>query len=424
MQGRARRGGVAAIAALSGLALLVPITTATAGAEAPTSPGITSSTITVGQIDDLTAPYPGLFKAAEDGTQAYFDYINSTGGVDGRKIELDANDSAFNTGDVVNETTNIANKDFAMVGGYSLLDGAEKPGIDSAKLPDVTYPLAVDLANDPNAYSPSPSTTNDTPTGNYVWAKNTFPSDVKSIGVLYTNADATTIASEAILESAMTATGLNITYRRGFSTSETTFPDDVLKMKSQGIKMYFDQELAGFYAANLAKETAQQGFHPVDIQGVAAYIQNMAQASGGAANGMYLEQQAALFEGEDAKAVPEVALFDKWAKKVDPNVFSTVTPLPALDGWASGMLFVNALKAAGSNPTRAAVMAQLDKVTSFDAGGLLPPGENPAKNIPSKCFLFAKLESGKWTRVSPTPKSGFVCQGTLKAHPGWKPQTR
>ena len=176
--------------------------------------------------------------------------------------------------------------------------------------------------------------------------------------------------------------------------------------------MYFDQQLAGFYAANLAKESTQQGFHPVDIQGVAAYIQNMAKASGGAANGMYLEQQAALFEGEDAKAVPEVALFDKWAKKVDPNVFSTVTPLPALDGWASGMLFVNALKAAGSNPTRAAVMAQLDKVTSFDAGGLLPPGENPAKNIPSKCFLFAKLESGKWTRVSPTPKSGFVCQGT------------
>ena len=113
-----------AIAALSGLAFLVPMT-ATAGAEAVTSPGITSSTITVGQIDDLSAPYPGLFKAAEDGTQAYFDYVNSTGGVDGRKIELNAMDSAFDSADVVKETTDIADSDFAMVGGYSLLDGGE-----------------------------------------------------------------------------------------------------------------------------------------------------------------------------------------------------------------------------------------------------------------------------------------------------------
>ena len=424
MQGRARRGGVAAIAALSAVALLVPLTSGSAGADQPTSPGITSTTITVGQIDDLTAPYPGLFKAAQDGTQAYFDYVNSQGGVDGRKIELDAMDSAFNSGQVVTETTNIADKDFAMVGGYSLLDGAEKPGIDAGKLPDVTYPLATNLASDPNVYSPSPSTTNDTPNANYTWAKNTFPQDVKSVGALYTDADPTTITSEQILESAMTATGLHITYRRGFSTSETTFPDDVLKMKSQGVKMYFNQELAGYpYAANLAKETAQQDYHPVHIEGVAAYVQNMASASGGAANGMYLEQQAALFEGEDATKVPEVALMDKWAKKVDPGVFSTVTPLPALDGWASGMLFVNALKAAGSNPTRASVMAQLDKVTSFDARGLLPPGENPAKNIPSKCFLFAQMKNDKWTRINPTT-SGWYCNGTLKPHAGLKPETR
>jgi branched-chain amino acid transport system substrate-binding protein len=46
--------------------------------------------VTVGQVDDLTAPLPGLFTGAEDGTQAYFDYVNSTGGVNGRMIRLDA----------------------------------------------------------------------------------------------------------------------------------------------------------------------------------------------------------------------------------------------------------------------------------------------------------------------------------------------
>jgi len=50
-------------------------TGAPSGASTPPtkSPGVTATTVTVGQVDDLTAPLPGLFKGAEDGTQAYFD---------------------------------------------------------------------------------------------------------------------------------------------------------------------------------------------------------------------------------------------------------------------------------------------------------------------------------------------------------------
>ncbi|MGH9018099.1 MAG: hypothetical protein ACRDY1_10175, partial [Acidimicrobiales bacterium] len=62
------------------------------GATGTPSPGVTATSVTVGQVDDLTLPLPGLFKGAEDGTQAYFDYVNSTGGVNGRQIKLDAQD--------------------------------------------------------------------------------------------------------------------------------------------------------------------------------------------------------------------------------------------------------------------------------------------------------------------------------------------
>jgi ABC-type branched-subunit amino acid transport system substrate-binding protein len=420
---RVVRGGFVAAAVMSAVTVL-PVTTAGADSSAPNAPGITKTTITVGQIDDLSQPVPGLFKAAEDGTQAYFNYINSQGGVDGRKIELDTKDSTFNSATVTSEAQAMVNSDFAMVGGFSLLDGAEKDAIDGAKMPDVTVPLALNLSTDPNLYSPIPSATNDYPTGPFLWAKKAFPNQSQHIGILFSNAAASAIVSQQLFDNAANASGLKIEYQRGFGSNESTFNADVLKMKAQGIQMYFDSQLPGFYAANLAQETAQQGFHPVDIQGIAAYIDNMAQTSGGAANGMYLDQQEALYEGEDAKAVPEVSTFDKWVLKVDPKVFSSITPLPSVEGWVSGMLFVQALKAAGANPTRASVEAQLDKVTNFDGNGLLAPGMNPAKNIPSKCFIVAQLKNGTWTRVTPTPKSGFICEGGLHPRPGWKPQTR
>jgi ABC-type branched-subunit amino acid transport system substrate-binding protein len=387
------------------------------------APGVTKTSITVGQVDDLSSPLPGLFKSAQVGTQAYFNYINSQGGINGRKLVLDAQDSAFNSATVVSATQAQAKNDFALVGGYSLLDGSEAPIINASKIPDVTYPLSGVLANNSLVYSPSPSTTNDTPTGPYLWVKSKFPQQSKAIGSLYSAASPTNIYSEKTLDAAAQAQGLKFLYSRGFSVAESTFLSDVLKMKSSGVKMYFNQTIPGTYSATLAKETALEDFHPVSVAGIAAYIQNMASLSGGTANGMYLEQQAALFAGQDKTLIPEVALFDKWVLKIDPNVFSSIVPLTALDGWASGMLFAQALKAAGANPTRAGLITQLNKVTSFNAGGLLPPGENPAKNIPSKCFLVAQLTNGNWARIAPT-KTGWDCKGGYYPRKGWSPQSR
>ncbi len=422
--GRGRRPRLVAAGLLVASVAATVATSGPANATTPTSPGITAKTITVGQIDDISKPVPGLFKAAEVGTQAYFDYLNSQGGVDGRKVILDARDSEFDSATVVSDTEAQVKSDFALVGGYSLLDQAEQPIIDGAKIPDITYPLSEKLANDPNVYSPSPSTTNDTPTGGFLWEKKTFPNEIGHVGIIYPAVTPSTIDSQTVFNGVMKSLGFKILYLRGFSATESTFTSDVLKMKTSGVSMYADTELPGSYAATLAQETALQGFHPTNVQSVAAYVANMDKLSGGQADGMYITMQNALYEGEDAKSIPEVALFDKWAKKVDPNVFTLTTPLPALDGWASGMLFAQALKAAGPNPTRAGLVAQLNKVTSFDAGGLLPPGENPAKNIPSKCFIVVQLKNGTWQRVSPTPKTGFICSGGLEPRKGWKPQSR
>jgi len=385
------------------------------------SPGVTSTTITVGQVDDLTSPVAGLFKGAEDGTRAYFDYVNSQGGVDGRKIVLDAQDSAYQGGVVASATTNMIQNDFALVGGFSLLDAAQLPLINAAHMPDVAYPLSVPLANSPYVYSAAPNTTEDFPIGFMEYLKQTYPNAIKRVGILWANATPATQAAETAFEHAMNSLGFKIVYDRGFSPGETTYLSDVLAMKAKGVQLFYSQQMIDVYAGNLAKEMQQQNFNPIVIQG-AAYSPNLVSDTGPAGNGMYIEQSYPLYlPGQDSKNVPAASLFDHWMNEASssPNF-----EIESIYGWISAELFVQALKDAGSPPTREGLLAALDKVTSFDAGGMIPTAD-PAANVPFTCWLLAQIKNGQIVRVPPSPKSGFVCSpGGLLASNGFKPEVR
>ena len=155
---RIMSGGIALL--VGAAAIAVGTEGQAAGAATTSTPGVTANSITVGSISDISEPIPGLFEGAKIGTEAYFAYINSQGGVDGRKLVLDAKDSAFSAGTVTNEAQSIAANDFAIVGGFSLLDGSEQPAVDAAHLPVVTQVLTPAYYSDPNLYSavpPSPT---------------------------------------------------------------------------------------------------------------------------------------------------------------------------------------------------------------------------------------------------------------------------
>ncbi len=51
-------------------------------------PGVTSNSITVGSIANVTGPLSSGFAPIVNGVEAYFSMINAEGGVDGRKLKL------------------------------------------------------------------------------------------------------------------------------------------------------------------------------------------------------------------------------------------------------------------------------------------------------------------------------------------------
>jgi len=65
-----------------------------AGAAAA-EPGVTADKIVIGQAAGFTGSVAGTVKELTAGAQAYFDYVNSKGGVHGRKIVLESMDDGF-----------------------------------------------------------------------------------------------------------------------------------------------------------------------------------------------------------------------------------------------------------------------------------------------------------------------------------------
>jgi branched-chain amino acid transport system substrate-binding protein len=391
----------------SGLALTVGagvllLGTGSAGA-AGSAPGVTASSITVGSISDISAPIAGLFEGAKIGTEAYFAMINSEGGVNGRKLILNGMDSAFSSGTVTNDAQNIAANDFAFVGGFSLLDGAEQNAIDTYKVPDIAQVLTPSLYTDPNLYSAIPLVTGGEIDGPFKWLKKEYPQDVKAVGVIGSNSAATAITAEHTFHNLTDSLGYKWVYDRDASFTETSFLPDMIKMKNAGVKLLFEPTQQGAYISTMAQENKQEGLDALLVSGGNAYEEGFDPGSAG--NGTLVTTVTAMYMGQDGKVIPAVDTFDKWAKKVDPQ---TQLDLYTLYGWINAQLFVQALKGAGADPTRASLEAQLDKITSFNASGLISD-QDPAQKIPGQCWIVIQYDNGTWKRIAPDPKTGFVC---------------
>jgi branched-chain amino acid transport system substrate-binding protein len=91
-------------AALAGLAALV----LTGG-----TPGVTSSTITIGGTVPITGP-AALFGSVGRGADAYFKYVNAHGGVNGRKIKYVYLDDAYDPSKTVMLTRQLVEQDHVL----------------------------------------------------------------------------------------------------------------------------------------------------------------------------------------------------------------------------------------------------------------------------------------------------------------------
>ncbi len=362
--------------------------------------GITATSVSVGNVSTLLA---GIFKGAAVGTEAYADYVNSTGGINGRKIIVDSSDDHY-AGAPNREATQAAVlKDFAMVGSFSLFDNFGGLVLkDNPEVPNVTVSLDVATAELPNSFSPAP-TPNGWILGPLVYFQKKFPTDVKAAGALVADEPSATVKWTAE-KAAMEHLGYKVVYDPTFDISTTNFNQYVVNMRNDGVKILFLEQMPQNYAAAVIQALNQQNFHPVVVLGGSTYSEELVPNSGGAAaiDGAYMEQNTALYLGEDASGIPAVNTFLTWVQKASPGFHAD---LYTLYGWLSAEMFSQALKAAGSDPSRGSVLEALRHITSF-SGGHLVGTANPADRVPTNCYIIARIEHGKYQRLDDPPVKG------------------
>jgi branched-chain amino acid transport system substrate-binding protein len=86
------------------------VAAASAGAATTADPGITRTSILIGGTVPLSGE-AAAFGAVAPGAKAYFDYVNSKGGVHGRKIEYRFYDDAYNPAQTVQLTRRLVEQD-------------------------------------------------------------------------------------------------------------------------------------------------------------------------------------------------------------------------------------------------------------------------------------------------------------------------
>jgi ABC-type branched-subunit amino acid transport system substrate-binding protein len=366
-------------------------------------PGVTASTITVGNIATVNGPVPGLFAGARYGAQAVSDYINSMGGICGRKLVVNSADDQFDQATDQQEASTMSNSVLAFMGSFSLQDGGIPAG--APNVPDIGEALASSRFNSPYNFSPQPEAPGYNE-GEYLYLKSLpqYANATQHMAMLVENTPqtATTGKEEQGYKFVFVDTTLQPT--------DPTFNGDVQKMKSAGVQGVIFQA-TGTIIGQLANAMYAAGMKVVlGNYSPPAYDPAFIQNAGPGTAGTLLSQSLALYDGEDAATIPMVATLDQWYSRVDPG---QVPDIYAVYSWMSGLMLAQALNESGS-VTRAALMAGLKTLTSFTGDGLGAPS-NPVAKTPPTCYLFITVQNGKFVRAPQSP-SGFVCSPAAYYH--------
>ena len=128
----------------------------TAGAAvAAADPGVSSNQIVIGTTTPLTGPASPGYKDVAPAAQAYFNYVNANGGINGRKIKYVVKDDAYNPAKTKSATSELILRDkiFAMFGALGTpTHSAVVADLNRRGIPDVFVNTGSSNFDNPGKY--------------------------------------------------------------------------------------------------------------------------------------------------------------------------------------------------------------------------------------------------------------------------------
>jgi ABC-type branched-subunit amino acid transport system substrate-binding protein len=376
-----------------------------------TSEGVTDSEIGVAVITSTTNIIGGRFGEYADGIQAYFDYVNSKGGLYGRKFKiLKHRDDQMLGNQAAVKASLSQDKAFATFNAGPVFSGATD--LAAAKQPTFIWNINPEMTGKDNIFGSIPAICFkcEGQASPFLAQEQGF----KTVGVL---AYGSTPSSKECGTTAKKAFEKYKSAKVGFFDNNVTYaqPDlssQVSGMKKAGVEAVFIC-MDAKEAVVLGKEIKRQNLNAV-MSLPNSYDQEYIADNADVLEGSFVAPQFVPFEKEPQ--IEEQKLLTEWVGKSGKTMRELT-----VEGWAMAALFVHGLKLAGPEFTKQKLIDSLNQETNWTANGLkvpqdwtkghLDPFANPEAQGKWNCGSILKVESGKLVPIMDQPGKPWVCIG-------------
>jgi ABC-type branched-subunit amino acid transport system substrate-binding protein len=371
-----------------------------------TDTGVTASSIQVSVFSDPGfSGRPGLNQEMFDSAEAFTDWCNAEGGINGRKLVLKKRDAKL-TEFQQRIIEACQEKDFMMVGGGAVFDDTGQKERLACGLPTIAgYVVTGTAAAADLTYQPVPNPIDKQPIGDYVYLGEKFPDATKKIGVV-TGAIATTVQVAKRNEEAVTKNlGWKVIYHDQYNPQgEANWRPKAEGLKNAGVKgLIWVGEPVNL--ANFLKALSDIGYKLDFARSDANHYDSLLLSEGGAAvNGTYVRSVFYPFlTDEEAAKNPATEQYRKLLKQYVPK--GKIAYL-GVQGWSSWLLFAQAATECGADLTRDCVWDKISKVKDWTGGGL-HAAQDVADTTPGDCYALEQVENGKFTLADINPNEGI-----------------
>lgn len=405
-----------------GLSLLAVATaglTLPASATSAPTPGITSTQVSVGAIVTQSGSLAADFQPYLYGVDAYFNYVNNAGGVFGRHIVVThALDDQSNPTNDTTDARDLVTADhvFAIVGVATALFNGGASYLKTTTTPTFGYATSNIWSGPANFFADYGSVVDynsSVPDFAYV-AKKVGGTKIALIALNYPS-------SQDECQPALTQLKKNYGDTVAYSNLQeplfdANFSTDVTKMRSAGVNMVISCMDVGSDVA-FSQAMLGQGMTNVPQLWLDGYDRDVLKSNAAYMSKVYLMLQHVPFEAAASypNSYPGLNLY--FAQMSKSGFSSSEYSDVALMGWESAELFTQGLRAAGKNPTQAAVNAAINKLKADTGGGVAAPTDwavGHTKATSPACVAFVETKdtsssSPSFTQVFNSGSNPWVC---------------
>jgi ABC-type branched-subunit amino acid transport system substrate-binding protein len=377
--------------------------------------GVEDGTLRLGTVSDPGFEgRPGLNQELFDAGQAFVEWCNEQGGINGRQIELTEYDAAIT--EYQARMSEACANEFSMVGGGAVSDNIwETTGLQCglidvagfATTPEKAGEAGAETIQENRTIQPVPNPSNQYPVGASRLLAEEFPDAPGNAAIIYGDIATTQVQKDRQVEG-LGQVGYDFTQETAYNIlGEANWAPFAAELRDADISfLTFVGE--GQFFAQIQLALAEQGYTP-EVMAVDAnlYDPEYLEAAGEAAEGTFL--RLALWPFEEAEDNPATQEYIDLIEARDGKV--AALGAQSFSAWLLFATLANECDVAG-DLTRQCILDGAGEIHDWTGGGLHAPA-NVGDNEGTDCVIVMQVEDGEFVRHTPESptggEDGFSC---------------